>query len=394
LKLNGSPAKSLKALRNLLQVSVPNHSTENGRKNQFSGNGVLIREASPQELSNWDKLVTRFDNYRVFHKTSWLRSVEAFSGAQRLQLVFEKEGEIVACLPGFLVRKAFLRIFGSPLVGWQTEVMGPVFDRERISAREICATLTPFLISRYGVQHIELVSAHLDRQVMNEFGFQAKLQHTCRVALFPGDQERTMKNIDPKTRSQTRKAIRLGLIAKIETDDCFIDEFYDQLKEVFTRRGNAVPFSLKRARQWFLHMKESGNLLAISICTPEGICIATGLFMVEGRELNLWGWTHRTKYRPYCPTELLMWTALEHGMKAGCETLDMAGGGAAKAKFGARPDETVYRFLWSRYEWLAHLRHSAEKTYRWQQRFRGRLARRRLNGAGLLRQKLSSVAEP
>jgi hypothetical protein len=99
--------------------------------------------------------------------------------------------------------------------------------------------------------------------------------------------------------------------------------------------------------------------------------------MRAGRELHLWGWAHRTEFRWYCPVELLTWTAMQQGMAAGCTTLDMAGGGDAKLKFGARSDTTLCEWRWSRYAWLARARDLAERAYRWQQSARGRRTRKR-----------------
>lgn len=340
---------------------------------------VVVREATPREVEAWDELVVRFDDYRIFHKTVWLRYVESFSGARAVRLVFQREGEIVGCLPGFLLRKGFLlRVFASPLVGWQTESMGPLFDAGRVSPREICAALVPFLKARYGVHHVEMTGAQLDREAMAEFGFRGKQVSTYRVPLSPGDEERALKNIKAKTRNQLRKAIKLGLVARVETDESFVAEFYDQVNEVFARRGKSVPFKKDRVIKCFHHLKDSGNLLAISVSLPDDDkCIATGLFMREGRELHLWGWAHRTEYRWHCPVELLTWTAMQRGMEAGCTTLDMAGGGDAKLKFGAVADATLHQWMWSRYEWLARARDLAERAYRWQQSARGRFTRRR-----------------
>lgn len=348
---------------------------------------VVVRNATPQEISGWDELVTRFENHRIFQKLSWLRSIEDFSGAKLLCLIFEKEGDVVGCLPGFLVKKALLRIFGSPLPGWQTETMGPAYDPQRISTREIFNNLIPFLATQYRVQHLELASAQLNPETANELGVRCTPQFTYRVPLFPHDQERTLKNIKPKTRNQLRKAVKLGLVATVEVKERFVDEFYDQVSEVFLRRGKSLPFNRNRVVQCFRHMRETGNLLAISVRLGDtGPSIATGIFVFEGPELHLWGWAHRTQYRWYCPTELLTWTAMQKGMAVGCVTLDMAGGGEAKEKFGAVPDKTVYRFLWSRYKGLEKLRQSAEKTYRWHQRFRGRLAQKRTKGGKVFQQ--------
>ncbi len=336
--------------------------------------GVVVREATLAEILNWDEMIVRFANYRIFHKSSWIRSVEAFSGARALWLIFEKDGEIVACLPGFLVKIAFLKLFGSPLEGWQTESMGPVFHRDRVSNLELFTALIPFLEKGYGVHHIELASPDLEHDAMRSLGFQGERLFTYRVALFPRQEECTMKNMKKDTRTQLRKALRLGLTANIVSAESFVDEFYDQMKEVFARRGKTVPLSRNRALQCFRYMKASRNLLAIAINLPEnGTCIAAGIFLIEGQELIFWGWTHRVRYRWYCPSELLLWTAMKKGMEAGCVTFDMAGGGGAKVKFGAVPDESTYRWIRSRYKWLVSLRRAAKTAYRWQQSFRGKI---------------------
>jgi CelD/BcsL family acetyltransferase involved in cellulose biosynthesis len=328
------------------------------------------------EVAAWDEIVARFCQHRLFHLTCWLRYLSAATGARVVQLLYERDGEIVGCLPGLLVRKGFLRVFGSPLAGWQTESMGPVFDPARVSAAEIGGAIVPFLRARYGVQHVELTCAQLDDEAaMNDLRFRGGAVSTYRVPLFPGDEARALRNIKAKTRNQLRKAIKLGLRVVRETDESFVPEFYDQMREVFARRGRAVPFAERRVLECFRHLQRAGHLLALSVRLPrEETCIATGLFMIEGRELHLWGWAHRTSARWYCPMELLTWAAMQHGMAAGCTTLDMAGGGEAKLKFGAVADETLRHWLWSRYGWLAQLRVGAERAYRWQQRARGRVA--------------------
>ncbi len=348
-----------------------------GVLNNVDNTSIVLREATPDEVREWDLLVARFPNHRLFHKTSWLRYIQTVTGSRPVHLVFEREGEIVGCFPGFLIKMSFLRVFGSPMVGWQTQSMGPAFYVDRISTREMFATLVPFLQARYQIHHIELANAHLDHEVMDSFGFRGKPVFTYRVALSPGNEQQTMKNMQPNTRNQLRKAMKLGLVAHIERDESFVNEYYDQMVEVFTRKGYAVPFSRNRVLQFFRHMKESNNLLAISIRKPDdGVCIASGMFMIEGKELHLWGWTHRARYRWHCPTELLTWTAMQKGMEVGCSTFDMGGGGEAKVKFGAMHDRTIYQWMWSRYRWLGSLRDAAERAYRTQQSVRGRVARK------------------
>lgn len=327
---------------------------------------AVVRNACPEEARVWDDLVTRFDNHRIAHKQPWIRSLEACVKGKPLYLVYEKDGEIVGCLPGFLVNVGPFRMFGSPLPGWQTISMGPTFDENRISSHEIISLLVSFLRERYRIRHIELTSRELDHHSMKALGFRGQPLVTYRAQLYPGDESRTLTALKDSARRNVRRAARLGLNVRFEDEEGFVDEIYDQIKEVFTRGNNTVPFSKKRVLEYFRHLKAAGNLLAASVYLPnDGISIATGLFTLEGRELLLWQWAHRTQYRWYRPTELMTWTVMKKAIEAGCETFDLNGDGEFKSKFGAKLDTSEYRWVWSRHKTVTHLRDLAEKCYRW-----------------------------
>jgi CelD/BcsL family acetyltransferase involved in cellulose biosynthesis len=349
------------------------------RTQAFNHCGASAREARLDEIVNWDRLVTRFPNHRIVHQIGWLRSIAAAEGAEPIFIVFEKGSDIVGCLPGLVTRIGPVRIFGSPLAGWQTGTMGPVFDRHRISTDEMLTLAIPLLERRFNIHHVEMVSSELDHDVMRALGFRPEPVPTLRAPLFPGNEEKAMKHLKDSARRNIRRALKLGLQARLETDEAFVDEAYDQIKEVFARRGHTVPFSRKRVLEFFRQMKASGNLAAVSVYLPEGnVNIATGLFTIAGRELYLWQWAHRTQYRWYRPTELMTWTVMKQAMAQGCTTFDFMGLGDFKVNFGAVNDSSQYRWIRSRYGWLTQLRDLTEHAYRWQQSVRGRLAQRRL----------------
>jgi CelD/BcsL family acetyltransferase involved in cellulose biosynthesis len=186
-----------------------------------------------------------------------------------------------------------------------------------------------------------------------------------------------MRLMKDSARRNVRRGIKLGLVVKFEEDESFVDEHYDQLREVFARGGNSVPFGKKRALDFFRHMKAGGNLIAVSVYLPDGgPNIATGMFTIDGKELLLWMWTHRTEHRWYRPTELMTWSVMQKAMAMGCDTFDFMGRGDFKAKFGAQLDLSKHRWSWSRYEWLATTRTLAGRGYKWQQAMRGRMIRR------------------
>ncbi len=348
--------------------------TSNGRG---LSNQVLIREATTEELPRWDEMVMRFENYRVSHKLAWMRSLQDSVKGHPLYLVYEKNKKVVGCLPGFLTNIGPLRLFGSPLQGWQTVSMGPVFNKNEVTTEELVTPLLNFLETKYGVHHVEIISSDLDQNVLEDLRFRNESLPTYRAELFPGHEDRAMRLMKDSARRNVRRGIKLGLVVKFEEDESFVDEHYDQLREVFARGGNSMPFGKKRALDFFRHMKAGGNLIAVSVYLPDGgPNIATGMFTIEGKELLLWMWTHRTEHRWYRPTELMTWSVMQKAMETGCDTFDFMGRGDFKAKFGAQLDMSKHRWAWSRYEWLATTRTLAGRGYKWQQAMRGRMIRR------------------
>src|SRR5438046_6782682 len=112
------------------------------------------------------------------------------------------------------------------------------------------------------------------------------------------DPAATLRAFKESARRNVRRAVKLGLLVRFENDESFVDEHYDQLCEVYARNGVAVPFGKRRVLECFRHMRAAGHLIAVSVrLPPTAMCIATGMFLQDGRALLLWAWTHRTRYR-------------------------------------------------------------------------------------------------
>lgn len=341
-----------------------------------SSGRLQLREASSEELRQWDDLVRRFANYRIVHTIAWIRSLEESGFGRPHFLILEKDGEIVGCLPGLVTQMGPIRLFGSPPPASQTVSMGPAFDEQRVTTAEILDSLVPHLEHRLGIHHMEIMSPDLDPGAMVTLGFRGEPWPTYRARLFPGDEARTLKGFKESARRNVTRARKLGLEVRFERDESFVDEHYDQLKEVYLRGGHAINFGRRRMLECFRRTRDAGNLLAVSVRLPEsGISIATGMFTVEGTELLLWSWAHREAHRWYRPTELMTWTVMQRALAAGCETFDLMGLGDFKMKFGAERDDRKYRWIRSRYRWLGQMRDLAASGLQWQQGVRGRIAR-------------------
>jgi len=336
---------------------------------------LRVREATADERANWDAIVRRFPNHRVPHLRAWIDSLAASNCGTPLFLLLEDDAGLVGALPGLIVKVGRWKLFGSPLQGWQTVSLGPAFDPERFDTRAFAAALVRYLEREHDIDHIEMLHLGLDPDAMRAAGFEDEPVFTYRAPLFPNDEARTFNQLKQSARRNVKRAQRLGLVTKFETDERFVDEHYAQLQEVYRRGGFAVPFGKQRVLEFFRQLKASGNLLAISVYLPGGrVNIATGIFFVEGTELTLWMWAHHQHYRWYRPTELMTWTVMQRAIQLGCQTFDFMGRGDFKTKFGAVPDETKVRWLRGRHGWLMKARNVAKRVYGWQQTLRGRAA--------------------
>ena len=335
-----------------------------------------IRAASAAELSGWNALVRRFPRCRVEHTRAWLESLAAAGLGRPLYLVWTVDGEIVGCLPGLLTQVGPFKLFGSPLPGWQTGGMGPLFDPARVTTGQLIGALIPALEERYRVAHLELLTAQLDPAAMAGLGFRAEETPTYRAPLYPGDEAKQLQALKESARRNIKRAHKLGLQVRFETEETFVEPHYEQLRDVYVRGGNTISFSLERTRQAFRHLRDAGALIAASVWLPDGkTMIASGMFAVEGRELLLWSWAHSTQYRWYRATELLTWSIMTRAMAMGCDTFDLMGLGDFKAKFGASLDCTKTRWVRSRSPAITRLRDMAGRAYAWQQKLRGKMTR-------------------
>jgi predicted ATP-grasp superfamily ATP-dependent carboligase len=336
-----------------------------------------IREATAAELAGWDALVRRFPERRVEHMRGWVDSLATAGFGRPLYLVWTVDGEIVGCLSGLLKQAGPFILFGSPMPGWQTGGMGPLFDAARVTSGQLIGALIPMLEDRYGVSHIELLTAQLDAAAMTGLGFRPEETPTFRAPLYPNDEARQLQLLKDSARRNLKRAHKLGLEVRFETDESFVEPHYRQLCDVYVRGGNTISFSQERVRAAFRHLHAAGSLIAVSVWLPDGeTMIASGMFAVEGRELLLWSWAHSTRYRWYRATELLTWSVMTRARELGCETVDFMGLGEFKAKFGATLDTTKTRWVRSRNARITRLRDMAGRAYALQQKVRGRLLRR------------------
>src|SRR5205085_448875 len=71
-----------------------------GRPYMITPPQLRVREATPEELANWDGIVRRFPNHRVPHLRAWIDALAASNCGTPLYLLLEDDAGIVGALPG------------------------------------------------------------------------------------------------------------------------------------------------------------------------------------------------------------------------------------------------------------------------------------------------------
>ena len=158
----------------------------------------------------------------------------------------------------------------------------------------------------------------------------------------------------------------------VEASDLeFADEYYDQLQEVFAKQSLSPTYGVEVVRALIEHVHPSGHLLLLKALSPEGKCIATGIFPGMNRTAYFWGGASWRSHQILRPNEALFWHAMLYWKSRGITTFDL-GAGDYKRKYGVR-DVAVPHFVHASLPGLASMR-AVVKLLRTSERLR-RLAR-------------------
>lgn len=277
-------------------------------------------------------MIRGYDTKTLFHEGAWLDHVQSIHPKGRI-VYFEirSEGECIGYHCALRLTKMMVPIHGSPLGGTGTNFMGPVVDR-RVDQRELIRALVRLFGLRHFL-HLELSHFWLDRQVMEEEGFQVdeNVTHLCRI---PRDVEDAWAMLKSEARNRVRKAEKAGVVVERRDDPEIVDHFFDQFREVYGKQGMATPFGKERPRSLFENLFPAGRLLPLQVRLGDEI-LAAGLFPYDERCIYFWGAASWLRHQKLCPNEALHWAVIEFAARQGIPVYNMCGGTSQfKNKFG------------------------------------------------------------
>lgn len=317
----------------------------------------------------WWRKLERFPDRLTSQTAEWMRFIAETQHASPVYAEVRDGSSIVGCFHGLVIRPLGVKILGSPFPGWTTEYMG--FNLvEKVPRWMALQALERFAFNDLGCVYFEVA----DRRFVSEDGKRAGLEQRLSQS-YENDLTETEQDLFAGLvrdyRRQVRKAARCEvIIEEAAGDDDFAHEYYEQLKDVFRKRGLIPTYSLETVRIFLQRLYPTGHLLLLRARNDDGRCIATGISHGINTFAQLWGCASFRDSLHLCPNQALHWHALKLWRSRGATTFDWGGGGKYKEQYGCRP-VTIVRLCKSRVPLLSNLRDQAQSAVRQQFRLLG-----------------------
>jgi Acetyltransferase (GNAT) domain len=328
---------------------------------------VRLERLAPEEV-DW-QLLDRYEDRLVYQTRDWVEFIAETQNADPVIAAVNDGGSVVGYFTGLIVRRFGIRILGSPLPGWTTGFMG--FNLEPgVSRVRAAQALAPFAFGDLGCAHLEFRDRRLVAGEVDELDYEQSPWRGLELDLRRPEDE-LWASFKGSVRTSIRKAEKLGVTIEEASDVGFADDFYPQMEDVFAKLELAPPWGVERVRELIRVVGPTGRLLLLRARSPEGKCIATGIFPAMNRTMHFLSSASWRRHQHLQPNEPLMWHALRYWRARGIEACDLGGYLEYKRKW--RGEEVRVPFLRkSRFRALSAMRRAAAKAYETRQRLRGR----------------------
>lgn len=315
---------------------------------------ILQLEQCPDD---WDALIRDYDTRTLFHETAWLEHIQSIHPRGNLVwFAIRADGTAVGYLCALRIRKAFLRIYGSPLGGTGTNYMGPLVNAG--TDQTALAGALRRLVLGTPFAHFEFANDWLQPDSMQSAGFEVHHGVTHMLDL-PSDEDEAWGQLKSTCRNRIRKGEKNRLQVEVAEDLSLADEYFDQFTEVYAKQGMVTPFGRERPRSLLEHLLPAGRILPLRV-THDGEVVATGLFPFDEKCIYFWGAASWLRHHKLCPNELLHWSVIRHAISKGIPKYNMCGGtNPFKDKFGGADVPYIHYSLSS----LPMMKH-ARRLYR------------------------------
>jgi hypothetical protein len=300
---------------------------------------ISFEQVDPKEIDA--DMLMRIGGVNVFQTPPWLRLIADLHDAEPIMAKVKGDQGTCGYFSGLLVKKYGLRILGSPFRGWATYFMGFNLMPE-VSRQEVLRAFPAFVFRQLGCHYLEIIDPCFLKEMGR--GSPYHVEHLPWFALdLTPDEDGMFANMKDTGRRGVRKALKSGVSVEEASDPEFADDYYSQYKEVMAKQSLLPVYEVEVVRRLIRDLFPTGSLLLLRARNPEGLCIATALFLILNKTAIYWGGASWQEYQQLHPNELIIWQAMKTAKKRGAETLHLGGEAEQfKLKFGSH-DAAIYR---------------------------------------------------
>jgi hypothetical protein len=289
---------------------------------------------------NWEAMQNTGE-INIFQTLPWLNFVMDTQKAVPVITAVKSDTHVLGYFTSLIVKKFGLRILGSPFRGWATYFMGLNLS-PNISRREILRALPGYVFGKLGCSYFEIIDPFVSLEELE--GLSYKIEHLPWYAIdLSKSEDELFAEMKHQCRTNIRKSIKSGVVIEEACDFGFAEEYYAQYIDVLEKRSLLPAYSLETVRNMIGRLLPTGNMLLLRAKNPEGLCIATGIFLGKNKTGVFWGAASWRAHQSLRPNELLAWQGMTALKARGIQELHFGGECEQyKEKFGCY-EAKIYR---------------------------------------------------
>jgi CelD/BcsL family acetyltransferase involved in cellulose biosynthesis len=328
---------------------------------------MLTFERVDLKPADWGTVLTRFPDRTLFQSPAWLAFLAETQKGEIVIAVLREGNAVLGYFAGLLIRKCGLRILGSPFPGWTSSYMGLVLEPE-VPRADALEALQGFAFRDLKCLHLEVMDRHLSTGAIGDrYLFTNYNSFEVDLSL---DEDDIFKNMSTTCRRYIRQAARSGMVIQEACDAGFVDDYYNQLVDVFAKQRLVPTYSKERVASLIRHLQPTGNLVLLRAINAEGRCAATVISLAMNNRAELWGTASWRNYQHQHPNELMFWHLFRYWKQRNVNVFDFGGDGEYKRKYGCYEISVPWIRI-SRYPLLPLLRSSAALLETTRQKWHG-----------------------
>lgn len=268
---------------------------------------ATIREFTLDQQARWDDFVLRHPYGSPFHLQAWRATIEEVFGYRSLYLYVERDGEIEAVLPLFLVKNVLVKrallstpfaVYGGILAAHQ-EAAKMLYQEAQARGKDLA------------VQYIELRNAYRE-QCMGEPNVSRYV--TFRQTIGP-EEEEILEKIPRKTRYMVRKALKHPF-------ECVRTRETQRFEEIYSENLRRLGTPSFPSRYFRTLLRNFGQQADIREYRLEGKTVAAVFtFYFRNQVLPYYG-ASLPEYNAFAPNNYMYFDLMRWGGRQGYEWFD------------------------------------------------------------------------